>query len=73
MTLGELLVKYRKEIGLSQKKLARQIGIDPTTLSRLERIQGQCQSFILKKVSDFFNMQISSDFTKPDRSYSRFK
>jgi transcriptional regulator with XRE-family HTH domain len=36
-TLGEKLLKYRRERGMTQKELARRIGIDPTTLSRLER------------------------------------
>lgn len=36
-TVGERLLKYRRDRGISQKDLARQIGIDPTTLSRIER------------------------------------
>lgn len=30
-------LKYRRDRAITQKELARQIGIDPTTLSRLER------------------------------------
>ena len=53
-TLGEKLLKYRRDRGITQKELAQQIGIDPTTLSRLERNQGK-RFFqnVLKKVNDF--------------------
>lgn len=36
-TLGEKLLKYRRDRGMTQKELARRIGIDPGTISRLER------------------------------------
>ena len=39
-TMGDKLLKYRRDRGITQKELARQIGIDPTTLSRLERNLG---------------------------------
>ena len=45
--------------GISQEELARRIGIDPTTLSWLERSLGQCKLNILEKAADFFN----TDFT----------
>jgi len=53
-TLGEKLLEYRKARGITQKELACKIGIDPTTLSRLERNQGK-RFFqnVLKKVNDF--------------------
>lgn len=40
---------------MTQKELARQIGIDPSTLSRLERDKGRCFDTVLKKVHDFLN------------------
>jgi len=58
-TLGEKLVKYRKSRGLTQKALAKQIGIDPTTLSRLERNRGRCFSSVRKKVFTFVHKQDS--------------
>jgi transcriptional regulator with XRE-family HTH domain len=73
ITLGDRLINYRKHEGLSRKKLAKQIGIDPTTLSRLERNRGKCQLCILKKASSFFDIRKSSGFTKSDRSYNRFR
>ena len=36
---GELLVAYRRALGISQSEMARHLGIDPTTLSRWERGQ----------------------------------
>ncbi len=38
-TLAERLVRYRQMSGLSQKAMARKLGIDPGTLSRWERAQ----------------------------------
>jgi DNA-binding XRE family transcriptional regulator len=55
-TLGQKIKEYRRIHGIAQEMLARQIGIDPSTLSRLERDQGQCQSCVLKKVSDLFKV-----------------
>ncbi len=54
-TLGEKLLKYRRDRGMTQKELARLIGIDPGTLSRLERGKGN-RSFhdVLRKVAAFF-------------------
>ncbi len=52
-TLGERVLQYRKSCGVSQKELANRIGIDPTTLSRLERNWVRCSPSILKKVSAF--------------------
>ena len=36
-TVGQQLKQYRRKKGLSIKKLARDLGIDPTTLARWER------------------------------------
>jgi DNA-binding XRE family transcriptional regulator len=52
-TLGEKLSQYRKSRGISQKRLAQQIGIDLATLSRLERERGGCLGSVLKKVTAF--------------------
>jgi len=53
--LREKVLKYRKRCGISQKELARQIGIDPTTLSRLEKRKGRCSPSIMRKVSAFLD------------------
>ena len=52
-SLGERLEDYRKKTGLSQKKLAREIGIDPSTLSKLEKNSPRCFKKVVKIASDF--------------------
>ena len=52
-TLGEKVLQYRYLKGISQKDLAKRIGIDPTTLSRLERNRGRCFGSVLRKVATF--------------------
>ena len=37
MSLGEKIVAYRKIAGISQSSLARQLGVDPRTLSKWEK------------------------------------
>jgi len=54
-SLGERIRRYRYLRGISQKELARQIGIDPTTLSRLERNPWCVYSpSVLRRVMAFF-------------------
>jgi transcriptional regulator with XRE-family HTH domain len=60
-TLGEQLSQYRKSRGISQKGLAQQIGIDPATLSRLERERRGCLSWILEKAAAFLEGQTLRD------------
>ena len=60
-TLGEVVLRYRKTRGITQKKLAIQIGIDPTTLGRLERNGGRCFDVVLEKVTAFLNRRISGE------------
>jgi transcriptional regulator with XRE-family HTH domain len=60
-TLGQMLLRYRKSRGVTQKELAMQMGIDPTTLSRLERGQSTCFQTVLKKVNAFLNGRILSE------------
>jgi len=50
-SLSEELLQFRKRRGMSQKEMAKQIGIDPTTLSRLERNQGRCFNSVLRKTT----------------------
>jgi len=60
-TLGEKVLQYRKSCGMSQKELARQIGLDPTTLSRIERNVGKSFPSILKRVTLFVTTHSSRD------------
>ena len=52
-SLEERLRDYRRKTGLSQKKLAEAIGIDPSTLSRLEKNCSRCFKKVVKKAADF--------------------
>ncbi len=49
--------QYRYLRGISQKELARGIGVDPTPLSRMERNSGRCLPALLRKVSEFLALR----------------
>ncbi len=52
-SLGERLRDYLRKYGLSQKKLAKEIGIDPSTLSRLEKNNPRCFKKVVEIATDF--------------------
>lgn len=55
-TLGEQLLKYRRDRGMTQKELARRIRIDPGTLSRLERSKdSKVFRTVLQKVQSYLS------------------
>jgi transcriptional regulator with XRE-family HTH domain len=51
--LGGKLLGFRKSRGVTQKELARLIGIDPTTLGRLERNRGRYLRPVIEKLYVF--------------------
>ncbi len=53
-TTGEKIVIYRRLLGLSQKRLAHYLGIDPSTLGRWEKNKRQPPERILKDLTTFF-------------------
>jgi transcriptional regulator with XRE-family HTH domain len=55
-TIGEKIKTYRRKKGLSIKKLARILSVDPTTLARWER--GECKP--IPTLRNQLNMLISS-------------
>ena len=57
--LGGKLLRYRKSRGISQREFARQIGIDPTTLKRMESRDGHENRSVLKKVEAFLRVHVS--------------
>jgi transcriptional regulator with XRE-family HTH domain len=52
MTLGERIVTLRSLLGISQKELARQLEVDPTTLSRWELGKGQSMKKHLERLTE---------------------
>jgi len=56
-SLGKRLLNFRRIRGIKQEELARRIGIDPTTLSRIERGQGKSLPTVKEKVKLFFRME----------------
>ncbi len=57
VTLGQRIKRYRYLHGISQKELAKQMAIDPGTLSRLERNLGRCLQSVLSKVGALLNKE----------------
>lgn len=49
-TIAERLVSHRKSHGLTQKELARELGIDPSTLARWERGERKPTGTFLMKI-----------------------
>ena len=54
-TLGERIVAARRLLGLTQKKLAHRLGVDPSTLGRWERGKGQPSKRLLERITAFPN------------------
>ena len=53
-TLGEKLLAYRKLHGITQKELAKKLGVDPTTLARWERGKSRPMVNSLKAIKQLF-------------------
>jgi hypothetical protein len=51
---GNILTMARKYCGLSQKALARRLGIDPGTLGKWERDERRPAGAFLKRLEKFF-------------------
>ncbi len=55
VALGEKLKQYRKLLGINQEDFAKQLGIDPTTLSKLERGKKEPKGKIKRKIENFLH------------------
>jgi len=53
-TLGEKLLSYRKNLGMTQKELAQKLGVDPSTLARWERSEGRPSRRSLGAINKIF-------------------
>ncbi|MFQ5675836.1 MAG: helix-turn-helix domain-containing protein [bacterium] len=52
-SLPEKLLSCRRLLGLSQKQMAKMIGIDPYTLGKFERGKGQAMERTLERIEGF--------------------
>jgi transcriptional regulator with XRE-family HTH domain len=57
LSVGEQIILYRKLHGLSQKKLACQIGIDPCTLRKWERDKQKPSEIFLNKLKKIVTVE----------------
>lgn len=57
-TIGETIVKKRKERGLNQKDCAEQLGMSNTTLGLYERGERTPDAEMLVNISEFFNVPL---------------
>lgn len=55
-TMGERIRQYRIQAGLSLRKLAKGLGIDPATLARWERGESQPRGKLKKRINSFLNI-----------------
>ena len=53
-SLGERIVGVRRVLGIRQDQLAREFGVDPSTLARWERGDGRPSERNLGRLTDFF-------------------
>jgi transcriptional regulator with XRE-family HTH domain len=53
---GEFIRNLREEKKLPLRKVASQLDIDPSTLGKIERNQRSPNSFLIKKLSEIFNV-----------------
>ena len=58
--LSQILVDLRLEGGLTQRKVAKAIGVSVITLSRLERGDMRITVRNLEKILNFFDMELSA-------------
>jgi transcriptional regulator with XRE-family HTH domain len=56
---GERIAFYRKILGLSQKKLAQALRIDPSTLGRWEKFKSRPSQHLWEKLITFLNAHLS--------------
>jgi len=56
----ERIVKLRQEHGVSQKQLAAAIGVDPSSMNRIEKGERAVSVVELVRVADFFGVSAES-------------
>lgn len=56
--LGEAIRRRRKELGITQPRLAEIAGVSTNTLYKLERGQGNPSLDVLNKIADVLGMEL---------------
>lgn len=60
--LGEKIAKYRKQKGLTQNELSEIVKLDPKSLSRIEVGGSYPSLYVLEKISNVLNIELSKFF-----------
>lgn len=60
MTIGNVIIELRKAQGLSQQKLANEIGVSQSTIAQIEVNRNEATSDTLRKLATYFN--VSADY-----------
>ena len=73
-TFGEFIKNKREELGIPQRKIAAQLDIDTSTLSKIERNERRATSLMLNIISTELNIELETvefEFLK-DSIHSEF-
>ena len=73
-TFGEFIKNKREELGIPQRKIAAQLDIDTSTLSKIERNERRATSLMLNIIATELNIELETvefEFLK-DSIHSEF-
>lgn len=68
MTIGERFIFIRKQNNISANKLSKALGIDPSTISKIENDSAMPSIQLLQKFCNFFDISLSAFFRPFDNS-----
>ncbi|KIO60195.1 hypothetical protein B4065_0121 [Caldibacillus thermoamylovorans] len=60
--IGNRIQQLRKEKGISQQELADYLGIERTSLSKIENMKYNPSARIMQKIAEYFNLPIGDIF-----------
>jgi transcriptional regulator with XRE-family HTH domain len=71
LVLGRVLASLRERRGMSQGELAAKVGITQSTLSRMERGQGQPDAFTMRKLAEALGVSVGDLNAWVDKALER--